>query len=196
MQAGSVFEVSFTDFLAVIGLAYFIYWMFFKKTNKEETPKDILPPMQKRDFNVQELRDYDGVKEKRILLALLGNVKSSSFQEKFWFFLVKREKIVDELQCRSVSLHKLSICADVDLGLQVYDVSRAKQFYGPGGPYHSFAGHDATRALATGDVKAVKDAEDDTSDLTPSEVDDAKNWEMSFRCKHLNFAFTLTIDLF
>lgn len=33
-----------------------------------------LPPMKKRDFTVTELREYDGVKNERILLAVNGKV--------------------------------------------------------------------------------------------------------------------------
>eukprot|EP00124_Ichthyophonus_hoferi_P004686 Ihof_evm1s548 gene=Ihof_evmTU1s548 len=35
---------------------------------------------------------------------------------------------------------------------KVYDVTAKKNFYGPEGPYGLFAGHDASRALAMGDL--------------------------------------------
>ena len=33
-----------------------------------------LEPLKKRDFTLEELREYDGVKQKRVLLAINGNV--------------------------------------------------------------------------------------------------------------------------
>jgi predicted heme/steroid binding protein len=32
---------------------------------------------------------------------------------------------------------------------EIFDVSTGRKFYGPGGSYHFFAGHDATRAFVT-----------------------------------------------
>lgn len=61
---------------------------------------------------------------------------------------------------------------------KVYDVSRGYKFYGPEGPYSTFAGRDATRALATFDVNAVKDDYDDLSDLTSSQKSSVEEWEM------------------
>lgn len=49
-----------------------------------------------------------------------------------------------------------------------------------GGPYAAFAGHDATRALATFSVKDVKDCYDDLSDLSSMQMDSVREWEMQF----------------
>ena len=54
------------------------------------------------------------------------------------------------------------------------------KFYGPGGAYSTFAGHDSTRALAKFDVMAVKDEWDDVSDLTPSEMSSVEEWREQF----------------
>ena len=40
-----------------------------------------------------------------------------------------------------------------------------------GGPYSAFAGHDASRGLATFEVQKVSDTPDDLSDLKPSELE-------------------------
>ncbi|XP_053600251.1 membrane-associated progesterone receptor component 1-like [Plodia interpunctella] len=66
----------------------------------------------------------------------------------------------------------------------IFDVTRGKRFYGPGGPYSAFAGKDATRGLATGQVAASDKEWDDTSDLSPDEVASAKEWEEQFREKY------------
>ena len=65
---------------------------------------------------------------------------------------------------------------------KVFDVSNAADFYGPGGPYSVFAGHDASRALATFSVDSsqFKDTYDDLNDLKPSQLESVKEWEMQF----------------
>ena len=69
---------------------------------------------------------------------------------------------------------------------KVFDVSAAADFYGPGGPYSVFAGHDASRALATFSVDAAqfKDSYDDLADLKPSQLESVKEWEMQFLEKY------------
>ncbi|XP_047989737.1 membrane-associated progesterone receptor component 1-like [Leguminivora glycinivorella] len=66
----------------------------------------------------------------------------------------------------------------------IFDVTRGKSFYGPGGPYAAFAGTDATRGLATGTVAGSDKDYDDVSDLTPDEVSAAKEWEEQFTGKY------------
>jgi len=68
-----------------------------------------------------------------------------------------------------------SICVAVNG--KIFDVTRGKRFYGPGGPYSSFAGRDASRGLATFSVEPVSDEYDDLSDLKPSEMEQVKEWE-------------------
>jgi len=66
---------------------------------------------------------------------------------------------------------------------QVYDVTRGRNFYGPGGPYGMFAGKDCTRALA----KVSFDAEMFTGDidgLEPDELDKLEEWIEMFEGKY------------
>merc|ERR1719511_646028 len=71
-----------------------------------------------------------------------------------------------------------SICVTVNG--KIFDVTRGKRFYGPGGPYSGFAGRDASRGLATFSVDPVSDEYDDLSDLKPSELEQVKEWELQF----------------
>lgn len=67
----------------------------------------------------------------------------------------------------------------------VYDVTKGKRFYGPGGPYAAFGGRDASRGLATFSVTANENNEyDDLSDLTAAEMESVKEWEMQFKEKY------------
>uniref|UniRef100_L7M742 Putative steroid membrane receptor n=1 Tax=Rhipicephalus pulchellus TaxID=72859 RepID=L7M742_RHIPC len=67
---------------------------------------------------------------------------------------------------------------------KVFDVTKGRHFYGPGGPYHAFAGYDASRGLATFSVERPKDGYDDLSDLNPMEMESVREWEMQFTEKY------------
>lgn len=69
---------------------------------------------------------------------------------------------------------------------KVFDVSRGRNFYGPDGPYGVFAGHDATRGLGTFSIspQVLKDEYDDVFDLTPEEMEAAREWESQFEEKY------------
>lgn len=63
---------------------------------------------------------------------------------------------------------------------KVFDVTRGKRFYGPGGPYAAFGGRDASRGLATFSVTGGSETYDDLSDLNSMEMDSVREWEMQF----------------
>ena len=65
----------------------------------------------------------------------------------------------------------------------VYDVTRGRDFYGPGGPYGMFAGRDCTRALA----KMSFDEElfiGNIEGLEPEELDQLEEWIEMFEGKY------------
>jgi len=66
---------------------------------------------------------------------------------------------------------------------KVFDVTKGKRFYGPGGNYGLFAGHDASRALATFSLgeDSLKNDYDDLSDLNTMQMDSVREWEMQFQ---------------
>ncbi|XP_072047928.1 neuferricin-like [Amphiura filiformis] len=58
---------------------------------------------------------------------------------------------------------------------KVYDVSKGKQHYGPGGGYSFFAARDATRAFVTGDF-TDEGLVEDIDGLSPREMLEVKHW--------------------
>lgn len=67
---------------------------------------------------------------------------------------------------------------------KVFDVTKSKNFYGPGGPYAAFAGRDASRGLATFNVNLAAEDHDDLSDLKQSELDQVREWYEQFSEKY------------
>lgn len=74
---------------------------------------------------------------------------------------------------------------------RVFDVSKGRNFYGPGGPYANFAGRDASRGLAKGsfdEEMLTEDLEgplDSLSDLDRDEWEALQGWEEKFLEKYL-----------
>ncbi|XP_076468245.1 membrane-associated progesterone receptor component 1-like [Babylonia areolata] len=70
---------------------------------------------------------------------------------------------------------------------KVFDVTKGKRFYGPGGPYGLFSGRDASRALATFSLNedSLRDEYDDLSDLNSMQMESVREWEMQFTEKYV-----------
>ncbi|XP_074651695.1 membrane-associated progesterone receptor component 1-like [Tubulanus polymorphus] len=119
-----------------------IYKIFSSRNRSKPVVKPEIPKLKKRDFYLNELRQFDGTGEHgRILMAVNG---------------------------------------------KVFDVTRGKRFYGPGGPYGVFAGRDASRGLATFSLTpdVLKDDIDDLSDLNSMQMESVREWEMQFTEKY------------
>ncbi|KAG0466970.1 hypothetical protein HPP92_017964 [Vanilla planifolia] len=71
----------------------------------------------------------------------------------------------------------------VSIRSTVFDVTNAKSFYGPGGPYAVFAGREASRALAKMS-KSEEDISGELDDLTEKELSVLQDWENKFRAKY------------
>nr|XP_043636106.1 membrane steroid-binding protein 2-like [Erigeron canadensis] len=67
---------------------------------------------------------------------------------------------------------------------KIYDVSRSRMFYGPGGPYALFAGRDASRALALMSFEP-SDLTGNIDGLAPSELEVLEDWEAKFEEKYV-----------
>ncbi|THD20971.1 Membrane-associated progesterone receptor component [Fasciola hepatica] len=65
---------------------------------------------------------------------------------------------------------------------KVFDVTKNGLEYSKDGPYSSFAGRDASRALAcfTADESSIRNTYDDLSDLSVEQLDRLKEWERQF----------------
>lgn len=77
---------------------------------------------------------------------------------------------------------------------RLYDVTKGRSYYGPGGGYHIFAGRDASRSFVTGcfDVNSeqcTKNAHD-LSDFDATQMNTIKEW-MDFYEKSYKFVGTL-----
>ncbi|KAF8007134.1 hypothetical protein BT93_K1208 [Corymbia citriodora subsp. variegata] len=66
----------------------------------------------------------------------------------------------------------------------IYDVSRSRMFYGPGGSYALFAGRDASRALALMSFDP-RDLTGNIEGLSESELEILQDWEYKFMEKYV-----------
>lgn len=63
----------------------------------------------------------------------------------------------------------------------VYDVTQARNYYGPGATYHLFAGRDSSRAMAKLSFEEVDLSNPDISRINPFEKDALDDWVHKFK---------------
>lgn len=78
----------------------------------------------------------------------------------------------------------------------IFDVSRGASFYGPEGPYHNFAGRDASRGLAKNSFEEdvltpLADPIDLLLDLDKEEVKTLDDWHIMFTGKYSHVGFLI-----
>lgn len=72
---------------------------------------------------------------------------------------------------------------------KVFDVTDGKKFYGPGGPYENFAGHDASRGLAKNSfdpemITPIDQPIDNLEDLEKEDIQSLNQWFSHFQTKY------------
>lgn len=74
----SLFEVSTLDVVIFFLFIYVVYKMFFKKADLIEPPNSkepIIEPLEKQDLTIKQLKQYNGIDDPHICMAILGKVK-------------------------------------------------------------------------------------------------------------------------
>lgn len=66
----------------------------------------------------------------------------------------------------------------------VFDMTTARDKYGPGGPYAVFAGRDASRALGKHSLDRADADNASWKDLSPAEVNALDEWVAMFASKY------------
>ncbi|GBM24413.1 Membrane-associated progesterone receptor component 2 [Araneus ventricosus] len=94
----------------------------------------------------------------------------------------KRDMTIEELRKYDGTNEEGRVCIAVNG--KIFDVTKGKHFYGPGGPYAAFAGRDASRGLATFSVEVANEGYDDLSDLNSMQMDSVREWEIQFQEKY------------
>lgn len=86
--SGGILQEIFTSplNLTLLSLCLFLIYKIFRGDRPLEVPaaEETLPKMKKRDFTIAELKQYDGVQNPRILMAVSGKVFDVTRGKKFY----------------------------------------------------------------------------------------------------------------
>lgn len=129
------------------------------------------------------------------LMVVVYKVVCGMFVAADDYMAVKRSNdfvIREPVQLGEVTEEELRVCDGSDpnkpllmaIKGQIYDVSRSRMFYGPGGPYALFAGRDASRALALMSFDP-QDLTGNIDGLSSSELEALQDWEYKFTEKYV-----------
>lgn len=70
-----LFEVTAIDFVLLVLFVYVVYKLFFKKREIVELPmQKQVEPLKKQDLTVEQLKQYNGVDDEHICLAICGKI--------------------------------------------------------------------------------------------------------------------------
>lgn len=122
-------------FLGTFCICYLVASCIFDNSQKNEPEEEEELP-DPRDFTAEQLRDFNGVVNPSIYVALKDDI---------------------------------------------YDVTKSVEYYGPEGPYHCFAGRNATRAMAKLSFEESELSNPDYSNLGPFERDTLDDWVSKFK---------------
>lgn len=128
------------------------------------------------DLNAFERDTLDGWVEKYKYYKAYPIVGKLSYPPAVRDF--KREELAPYKGYQEVLQGRVDAEIYVGIGGKVLDVSYGgKEMYGKGGPYHIFAGIDASRALAKMSFDAADTASHDLSDLTSEQLQTLEDWK-------------------
>jgi len=126
-----------------------------------------------------------------ITLGIVGYLLLTALRAVFWPRNPVPVTKYNPRHVGDITLEELSKCNGEDpcrpilfaVRGSVYDVSAGRDFYGPGGGYHVFAGRECSRALGKM-IVSEEECKGVLDDLTEKELATLQGWEEKFAAKY------------
>jgi len=103
----------------------------------------------------------------------------------FRTYIPPRQIVLSEEQLKQYDGTDPSLPIYIAINGEIYDVTAGKNYYGPGGGYHFFAGVDGARAYITGCFQTH--LTNDLRGLTEEQLKSLDNWQDFYRDHHTYF---------